>query len=251
MKEFFHIFALLVVVVASIIVNPFEGFFNGIEEVVGGIGLFGCFCAAFEIGGACVGVDGLVKTVTLIAPKTCGNPTIAFDIGLVTDNAFTSAFWEGFAVDDGAVLNNFNTVNGVERCESGFDVEGTAAVEIYGAAHLLIVDGEVDGWAVGNEGVAGFHAINPAFVGEVFLGVDVDAIVGADEPVGACGGGQVNATVEEFVPDVVFWVVPKRIEEVEGVEFAESGGDGGFHATSVVTPDDNAALFAGFVATEA
>ena len=59
-----------------------------------------------------------------------------------------------------------------------------------------------------------------------------------------------NAAVEQFVPNVVFGVVPKGIEEIESIEFAKGGGNGGFHAASVVAPNDNAALLTGFVATE-
>ena len=71
------------------------------------------------------------------------------------------------------------------------------------------------------------------------------------KPVGAGGGGQGDAAVEQFVPQVVFGVHPEGVEEVEGVQFAQCCGNGGFHAATVVTPYYNAALIAGFVAAKA
>ena len=91
--------------------------------------------------------------------------------------------------------------------------EGNSTVAPIG----LIVYVQVNGGTIGDEGVARFHTGYPVFVGERASGVDIDAVVGADEPVSAGGGGQGDAAVEQFVPQVVFGVHPEGVEEVEGV----------------------------------
>ena len=51
-----------------------------------------------------------------------------------------------------------------------------------------------------------------------------------------------------MVPEVVFDVVPVRVEQVDGVNLAEGSGHRGLHALSVVAPDHDSTLRCGVVA---
>ena len=85
----------------------------------------------------------------------------------------------------------------VVRMRQGADGAGVEGVSSGG----VLVGGAVGGrgWLVGG------------------AGVDVDAVAGADEPVGAGAGGEGEAAVEEGVPDVLLGVPPVGVEEIEGV----------------------------------
>ena len=250
-EEVFDFFALLVGVVAAIGVDPFERVFNAVEKILRGFVALGRWTAAGKINRAAVRVDRLVKAVALVAPEPGGDPAVAVDIYPVANGAFAFAFGIVFPVDDAAIHRDFSAVNRVKGCECGFYVERAARRQFNRGAHGVIVYTQVNGGTIGDEGVARFHTGYPVFVGERATGVDIDAVVRADEPVGAGGGGQGDAAIEQFVPQVVFGVHPEGIEQIEGVQFAQCRGNGGFHTATVVTPYDNAALIAGFVAAKA
>ena len=211
-EEVFDFFALLVGVVAAIGVDPFERVFDAVEKILCGFVALGRWTAAGKINRAAVCVDRLVEAVALVAPDPGGDPAVAVDIYPMANGAFAFAFGIVFPVDDAAIHHDFGAVNGVKGCERGFYVERAARGQFDRGAHGLIVYVQVNGRAIGDKGVARFHAGNPVFVGERAFGVDIDAVVGADEPVGAGGGGQGDAAIEQFVPQVVFGVHPEGIE---------------------------------------
>ena len=242
---------MLVGVVAAIGVDPFERVFDAVEKILRGFVALGRWTAAGKINRAAVRVDRLVKAVALVAPDPGGDPAVAVDIYPMANGALAFAFGIVFPVNDVPVHGDFGAVNGVKGCERGFYVERAARRQFDRGTHGVIVYVQINGGTIGDEGVARFHAGDPVFVGERASGVDIDAVVGADEPVGAGGGGQGDAAVEQFVPQVVFGVHPEGVEEVEGVQFAQCCGNGSFHAATVVTPYHDAALIAGFVAAKA
>ena len=57
--------------------------------------------------------------------------------------------------------------------------------------------------------------------GAAVAGKGVDPVAGADEPVGAGAGRQLQAAGQQVVPDVPLRVHPERIEEIEGIELAQ------------------------------
>ncbi len=211
-EEVFDFVALLVGVVTTVCVDPFERVFDAVEKILRGFVALGRWAAAGKINRAAVCVDRLVKAVALVAPEPGGDPAVAVDVDPVANGALAFAFGIVFPVNDVPVHRDFGAVNGVIGCEGGFYVERAARGQFNCGAHGVIVYVQVNGGTIGDEGVARFHTGYPVFVGERALGVDIDAVVGADEPVGAGGGGQGDATVEQFVPQVVFGVHPEGVE---------------------------------------
>ena len=250
-EEVFDFVTLLVGVVAAIGVDPFERVFDAVEKILCGFVAFGRWTAAGKINRTAVCVDRLVKAVALVAPEPGCDPAVAVDIDPMANGALAFAFGIVFPVNDAAIHRDFGAVNGVIGRECGFYVERAARGQFNCGAHGVVVYVQVNSGTIGDKGVARFHTGYPVFVGERASGVGIDAVVGADEPVSSGGGGQGDAAVEQFVPQVVFGVHPEGVEQVEGVQFAQCCGNGGFHAATIVTPYYNAALIASFVAAKA
>ena len=188
-EEVFDFFALLVGVVAAIGVDPFERVFDAVEKILRGFVALGRWTTTGKINRAAVRVDRLVKAVALVAPEPGCDPAVAVDVYPVANGTLAFAFGIVLSVDDAAIHRDFDAVNGVIGCECGFYVERAARGQFNRGAHGVIVYVQVNGGTVGDKGVARFHTGYPVFVGERTSGVDIDAVVGADEPVGAGGGG--------------------------------------------------------------
>ena len=213
-----------------------------VVEPAGGLGSFGGGSARLDVDGAGVRPDGLGEAVAGVAVQAGGYPAVVGNGQVGGQGPALGAGGVGLRCNDGAVEDYLRAVYGVVRMPRGARGERASGRSVHLLAWLLVGHSESEGGPVGDEGLASLEGSEPVLVVEGAARVGVDPVRGADEPIGAGRGGELDARVEHPVVDVVLGVHPLGIEEVEGVELSESRGDGGLHALSVVAPDDDAAL---------
>ncbi len=145
----------------------------------------------------------------------------------------------GDCPDDFSVLDDFEGGEGVARIEEIFelDVQRFAFWEPEGVAGELAVGADAEEGAIGDEDTAGAEVLEPFFVGDGAVEVDVGAVVAdwvGEDAGGAAGGrGEAEAAVQEVV---VNFLGPEAVAVRGGEAFGVAGAAPGFvgiHAGAV------------------
>ena len=198
----------------------------------------------------------MAKGVAAIAEAPRRQPHPLAHVHLPAHSALGAAGLPGFARHHLAVRDDLDAMDRLGGLPAHYYVHRALAGLQYGA-RAGALDRAENGRAVGDEGAPGLERLQPSAVAErrrhespgarsvvvaalaaivagvrragvereiggtAVAGKSVDPVAGADEPVGAGAGRQLQATGQQVVPDVPLRVHPKRIEEIEGVELAQ------------------------------